>query len=211
MNVDTPTRIQLGTKTDNFLDVGSTGNLFIEPFESQITVYDSNDEKSIFAIGKGKIGYESNNIYFTQQSYLYENNGVLIEQDGYGTVKTGPVLDIVKEEITSNLTISTSIVHLVGNPDTLGGSKSQIVQTKLIAAESNEYEWNDPMNITIEIDTLFPDAWVKYYNDLFINNTNLDSSNFDLSISVGGDSVLIKFFKVSYLNIEIAVIDTEIG
>jgi hypothetical protein len=214
IGVNAPNRIELGTKTNNFLDVGSTGSLSIKPYESQVTIYDSEDNKSIYAIGKGRIEYESNNIYFNQQSYIYENNGILVEQGGHSTVKTGPVLDIYEDPTFGNLTLSMSVIHIVGYPDTLGGSKSQVIQTTLTAAETNEYIWTIPENVTIEVETLYPDAWIKYYNNYLYNKTNFNTSNVDIAVEDGdGDLylIMINFKQVSYLTIEIAVVDTKLG
>ncbi len=214
IDVNAPTRVPLGTKTNNFLDVGSTGTLSIKPYDSQVTVFDTEDNQSIFAIGKGRIEYQSNNIYFNDQSYIYENNGILIEQSGHSTVKTGPVLDIYEEIATGNLTLSMSVVHLAGYPDTLGGSKSQVVQTTLTAAETNEYVWTVPENVTIEIETSYPESWVKYYNNFLFNVTKLDSSNVNVIATEGVDNIdiiSINFKQVSFLTVEIAVIDTKLG
>jgi hypothetical protein len=214
IDVNAPTRVPLGTKTNNFLDVGSTGSLSIKPYDSQVTIYDTDDNQSIFAIGKGRIEYQSNNIYFTDQSFIYENNGILIEQSGHSTVKTGPVFDIYEEIATGNLTLSMSVVHLTGYPDTLGGSKSQVVQTTLTAAETNEYVWTVPENVTLEIETLYPDSCAKYYNNFLFNVTKLDSSNVNVIATEGIDNthiISINFKQVSFLTVEIAVIDTKLG
>ena len=214
IGVNAPTRIQLGTKTDNFLDVGSSGSVFIEPYESQVTVFDSEDNKSIFAMGSGRIGYESDNIYFPQQTYIYENNGVVVEQGGHSAIKAGPTMTLVKDNVTNNLSLSMTIVHIVGAPDNLGGCKSQIIQTTLNAAETNTYDWTIPENITINIETSYPHAWRKYYNNLLTNISKLDSSNFQISIikDLQGNQILsIQLIKMNYLNVVIAVIDTEIG
>lgn len=214
IDVNAPIRVPLGTKTNNFLDVGSTGSLSIKPYDSQVTVYDTEDNQSIFAIGKGRIEYQSNNIYFNEQSYIYENNGILIEQSGRSTVKTGPVLDIYEEIATGNLTLSMSLVHLAGYPDTLGGSKSQVIQATLTAAETNEYVWTVPENVTIEIETLYPESWVKYYNNFLFNITKLDSSNVNVIVTETVDNIhmiSINFKQVSFLTVEIAVIDTKLG
>jgi hypothetical protein len=214
IGVNAPNRIELGTKTNNFLDVGSSGSISIKPYESQVKVYDTEDNQSIFALGLGRIEYESNNIYFDQQTYIYENNGILVEQGGYSTVKTGPVLDIYEDGITGNMTLSMSVIHLVGYPDTLGGSKSQVIRTTLTAAETNEYVWSIPENVTIEIETLHPEAWIKYYNNYLYNVTNLNTLKADITVEEGaGDNYLISvnFKQVSFLTIEIAVVDTKLG
>jgi hypothetical protein len=214
IGVNAPNRIELGTKTDNFLDVGSTGSLSVKPYDSQVTVYDTDDNKSIFAIGKGRVEYESNNIYFEQQCYIYENNGILVEQGGYSTVKTGPMLDIYLDTMTGNLTLTTSVINLVGFPDTLGGSKSQVIQTTLIAAETNEYIWTVPENVTFEIQTLYPEAWVKYFNNFLFNKTKLNSSSVNISTIETIDEIYlisINFKQVSLLTVDIAVVDTKLG
>ena len=214
LGVNAPTRIQLGTKTNNFLDVGSTGSVYIEPFKSQVVVFKTEDNKSIYAMGSGRIGYDSDNIYYTDQTYIYENNAIIIEQNRDSTVKTGPIVEIYKDEVTNNLSLSMTIIHIVGNPDTLAGSKSQIIQTSLSAAETNIYDWVIPENITINLETSYPQAWKKYYNNLFANSTNIDSSNFQISILKEGEDTQIlslQLKQVTYLNVVIAVVVTEIG
>ena len=165
-------------------------------------------------MGSGRIGYDSNNIYYTDQTYIYENNAIIIEQNRDSTVKTGPIVEIYKDGATNNLSLSMTIIHIVGNPDTLAGSKSQIIQTTLSAAETNIYDWAIPENITINLETQYPEAWKKYYNNLFTNLTNLDSNNFEISILEEGvdDQILsIKLKQVNYLNVVIAVVVAEIG
>jgi len=65
-----------------------------------VTVFDSETPTNIYARGGGDITFESNNVYYTDQTYKYEAGSVLLVQGGGSTMLAQPDWEIEVDSTT---------------------------------------------------------------------------------------------------------------
>jgi hypothetical protein len=85
------TRIKLGTEGGPLLGLGqSTGGISFEPDNSMMRIYNTDDTFEKYGAGRGRVIFDSNNIYYVDQEYIYENGAVILDQTGSNLMKTEP-------------------------------------------------------------------------------------------------------------------------
>ena len=181
------TRITLGNEGGTFLGTGKvTGDIEFTPNYSPSMIYNTNSSLDkggrpldIFGIGRGNIEYNSNNVYYINQDYIYENGAVIIEQEGYGVMRVKPNFIATKNNITNTTTVTTTLITLDGSRANRGGTESHTIETTLqVGTESRlPFIWgNGPIkwsgeNITYEMTTKYPELWVEFFGEV-LNATN---------------------------------------
>jgi len=84
---------------------GIPGSLTFRPVTdttevTTVTVFDSETPTNIYARGGGDITFESNNVYYTDQTYKYEAGSVLLVQGGGSTMLAQPDWEIEVDSTT---------------------------------------------------------------------------------------------------------------
>lgn len=179
------TRVTLGTEGGPLLGLGqSTGSLQFHPQHSLLSVYNSNDSFEKYGTGRGRITFQANNFYFPDQDYIFENGAVILNQMGNSLMKVEP--NFYVNNVSGNTEITLVLITLQGDLENVGGIKSQSIQTTLLSNNKDTVYWgtgSDPgsgKNITLAINTSYPDVWWEYFDDLMKNHSGLDSNEYIL-------------------------------
>ena len=177
------TRVTLGTEGGPLLGLGqTTGGMLFRPDRSEMTVYNTDDPFEKYGTGRGKLSFESSNIYYVDQSYTYENGAMILEQYGSAVMKVEP--NIYINNVSGTTTVSTVMITLQGDLENVGGIKSQSIQTSLLSVNRDTTNWGDGArpgtgkNITLEVNTSFPVVWHEYFKDMLDNRSRLNSSEY---------------------------------
>ncbi|UCH88037.1 MAG: hypothetical protein JSV49_07140 [Thermoplasmata archaeon] len=189
------TRVRLGTEGGPLLGLGqSTGSLQFQPESSMMSIYNSNDTFEKYGTGRGRLAFESHNIYYVDQRYIYENGAIILDQEGQTLMKVKPNFFI--NNVSGTNEFSTVMIGLQGDLDNVGGIKSQTVQTTLLSGNKNTLYWGESSrpgtgkNLTISINTSFPLVWNQYFDDLLKNQSGLNQSEYYIAApSVIGDPI----------------------
>ncbi len=181
------TRIRLGEEGGQLLGVGRTsGDLEFTPHLSPGILYNTDSPLDqdgrpldIYGSNRGVIKYTSNNVYYIDQEYIYENGAVIIEQRGRAVMRVRPNFIATKNNITNTTSVTTTLISLDGSTTTRGGTESQTIETTLqIGTEprlpflwgNGSIRWSGE-NITYEITTKYPDLWEQFFGEV-LNDTN---------------------------------------
>ncbi|MCK5559547.1 MAG: hypothetical protein KAJ51_03095, partial [Thermoplasmata archaeon] len=140
-NVDTTlsTRIKLGEEGGQLLGVGRTsGDLEFEPYISPGLLYNKDSPpnqdgspEDIYGWNRGSISYRSNNVYYIEQDFIYENGAVIIDQEGDAVMRVTPNFVAEKNNITNTTFVTVTLVSLEGSTSTRGGSETHTIETTL--------------------------------------------------------------------------------
>jgi len=182
--------VVLGNEGIPFFSVGTMGTLKIDPYSPSFRIY--NESKILNVTSTGNIRFESQNRYYVQQYFIYENGAVIIDQ---------PTGEIVRVEPTFNRTgstVSMTLISISGTDESMTGKNAQTVITKLMFYESDTYTWGGGENITINITSSYLDAWENYFEKKNCNPTKTDSN------------VVVTLNDITTLTIRYAVIKAEI-
>jgi hypothetical protein len=155
-----PNYLKLGTPGAAWKGVGrANGDLIFDPLES--TILCQNESSNLVAT-KGNMVYQSHNLYYPDQSLIFESGAVIKQQDGGAAMVAPPDFGVSLEG--NVITVRMTLISLTGDSDTISGNLGVIIYTKLVSREYNWYNWTtDDEDLVINIDTQYPDAWITYF------------------------------------------------
>jgi len=189
------TRISLGSSGGPVFGIGrTTGSLDFDAGKGTIMVYESDDVLNIFGEGGGNLIFDSNNNYYIDQTIVYENGAIIVKQGDSAIIKAAPDIYIEKDPITNFTSMELTVISLVGNHKSVGGSGDRMIETVLTSdmASPHEFDWSGQggpgKNITLRFNTFYPSVWEKYFNESFIESVpNLTYDTDGAGGSVEGD------------------------
>jgi hypothetical protein len=183
------TRIKLGTEGGPLLGLGqSTGGIMFQPENSMMRIYNTDDNFEKYGSGRGRVIFDSNNIYYVEQTYVYENGAVILDQVGKNLMKTEPNFYI--NNISGTTQVSIVLITLQGDLENLGGIQSQTISTNLLSANKDSVEWgegaipNSGRNLTLSYNTSYPIVWHQYFTDMLVNRSGLAPSEYSIHAPV---------------------------
>ncbi|ATU07683.1 DUF7289 family protein [Methanohalophilus portucalensis] len=110
----------------------------------------------------GTIGYSSNNGYYVDQTFAYENGAVIVSQRERSLMKLDPSISIKNQSGT--LLVDLTLMEIAG--DRVLITSNGIEEVKLTSNDwAKEFENKSLTNLTISMNTSYPSAWAKYLND----------------------------------------------
>jgi hypothetical protein len=181
------TRIKLGTEGGPLLGLGqTTGGLLFQPDHSAMSLYNTNDHFEKYGSSRGMIEFESHNIYYVDQKYIYENGAIIMDQKGSVVMNVEPNLYV--SNISGLNQVSIVFVTLQGDLENIGGIKSQAVQTTLLSTSKDSVDWGSSTrpgsgrNLTISVNTSYPIVWREYFMDLMGNRSGLGLTEYSIPV-----------------------------
>jgi hypothetical protein len=177
------TRVVLGTEGGPLLGIGqTTGGILFQPEHSMLSVYNTNDSFERYGNGFGRVVFSSNNVYYVDQEYTYENGAVILNQKGSTLMKIEP--NIYVYNVSGTTEMSIVLITLQGNLDSVGGIRSQTIETNLLQYNKDTMYWGlgsqpaSGKNITLTVNTSFPKVWHEYFQDLMDNRSGLNTTEY---------------------------------
>ncbi len=165
------TSIRLGAEGGTVLSMGSTsGKLEFQTGGFSCTVVNTDDQMDIYGRSYGKIFFESQNVYYTNQHFTFENGALIIKQDDFSVMRAEPDFNIAYNELTNTTTVVLTLVELSGTSDNLAGSDHHTIESTLVESigDSHRFVWttekgfDQGQNITLNITTKFGNVWQTY-------------------------------------------------
>jgi hypothetical protein len=223
------TSIKLGAEGGVILGIGrTTGNLDFEPGDFLFTVINSDDPLNIYGNSYGNIKFVSENLYYTDQYFTYENGGVIVEQDGKAAIRAEPHFNIDYDQNSNKTTIDTSLIMLNGNPDGLSGTGHHTISTKLVQSvgKSNIFTWTEDngfpygQNITFNMTTQYGQLWYDFFesrlDDLpnIIRNTTTSLSITSVTDPVTEEktyNIILKINEINVLNLKKGIVEIKVN
>lgn len=195
------TPITLGSAEIPFLQtMRSYGSLNILPNDCRIEIIDDNNISVTHILGL--IKYTSDNSYYLEQSYIYENGALILNQLSSELMTVDPSISIINEE-----DISFEIIKLkvVGKKSSASGFGTYPIQVKFLNSKINYI--NNVKNISFITENKH--AWSKFFEDLLSEST-LD---FSISNTENDDRIIINFNKTNntyYPDLTLIITEIEV-
>jgi hypothetical protein len=194
------TSITLGNKEIPYFSASRAfGSLLILSDECNVTIRNSS---SNFSYSLGIIKYSSKNVYYLDQSYIYEAGSVILNQSE-GNVMSIKPFSAIKN---GNVSMTFDIVNItgVGGRTSAGGYGTNPIRTEFVS--SHTVVMNNVKNITIA--TYYPNAWHVAFNSTLIKSAELTyGTNFSVTDTAG--EVIIKFLGATKVNLALNVIEID--
>jgi hypothetical protein len=172
------TRIKLGAEGGSILGIGRTSGLLdFEPDEFSLNVYNTDDLNNIYGYSHGNIRFESENIYYTNQYFTYENGAVIIDQEGKTAMRAEPHFNVNYDSVANKTTLDTTLIQLIGSPGGIAGTDYHTINSKLVQSigKSNVLYWTVSkgftygQNITFNLTTKYGPLWKNFFESKLEN------------------------------------------
>lgn len=191
--------IRLGSEEMPFFDtIRSYGSLNIIPNDCRIRIDDDDDISVSYILGS--IKYDSENSYYLDQTFIYENGALILNQSTSEIITIEPAVSVVNQE---DLTIEIIKLSVVGEKSSASGFGTYPIQTKFLNSRIDQI--NNVKNITLN--TEHRKAWYTFFNNI-LSKSNLI---YTISYTHNNDGILIKFYDGSDIYYpDLTLIITEI-
>jgi hypothetical protein len=133
------------------------------------------------------------NRYYSQQTFWYEDDGVIQSQGGGHELVTGPPA-LTLSKVGSNFSLTTTYVELYGNATVVIGQGSEEVYSQLVTYQTDTSSGRFatsagvavPFNFTMQLGTRNPCAWWQYFSNLTASSGLAKNSFWTLTWSANG-------------------------
>jgi len=195
--VESSSPFVLGTEGIPIFTFTTQGTLTIDPYTCFFNIQD--EDKNLNITSMGIIKFSSSNQHYQQQSFIYMNGGVIVDQSRGETMKIQPTFTVTN---SSGITVTTTLISICGEKKVLSGSRTETVKTRLVCSQLKEFAWADGKNITVTIKSSYVDAWKKSFN------SSLNVLNpVDYDILKNTDNIVVKIYNVKSLSIRFVSIE----
>ncbi|WP_048064842.1 DUF7289 family protein [Methanosarcina acetivorans] len=144
-----------------------SGTVSINTDTCKITINPANDSEKV--INCGTVAYSSNNNYYVDQTFKYENGALILEQKDQSVMKLYPMMR-VSEVSDKNYSFSINAIEIRGLEDTLSSTSDCSIYLR-DCSFSSFYDSDDYENMSsfaLKINTTHPEAWEAYFNETMI-------------------------------------------
>jgi hypothetical protein len=223
------TRVKLGAEGGVILGIGRTsGNINFETEEFSLTVVNTEDPFNVYGNSYGNVRFESENIYYADQFFTYENGAVIVEQKGKSAMRAEPHFNIGYDDLTNQTTMDTTLVQLSGNPDGISGYDHHTISSELIQSvgKSNILTWTPEkgfyygQNLTFNMTTSYGELWKEFFESK-LSDLPGDIKNTTTSISMSSVmdpvteektyNIILKIDHINILNLKKGIVEIKIN
>ncbi len=141
-----------------------TGSVSINTEKCKMTITPKNGNEKV--INCGTIAYSSNNNYYVDQTFKYENGALILAQKEQSVMKLYPSIR-VSEVSPRNYSFLINAVEIQGPANTLSSNSDNFIHLKNYAF-ATVYDSDKERNVAsfkLTINTEHPDAWETYFNE----------------------------------------------
>ena len=193
------TSITLGNKEIPYFSASRAfGSLLILSNNCTVTITNLSNS---YSYSLGIIKYSSKNVYYLDQSYIYEAGSVILNQSE-GNVMSIKPFSAIKN---ANVNITFDIVNItgVGGRTSAGGYGTYPIRIEFV--RNTTVLMNNIKNITIA--TNYPNAWHQAFKSI-LQSANLTYST-DFSVTDTAGEVTIEFLGVTTVHLALNVIEID--
>jgi len=170
----------------------SNGAVSVNTDRCKMTITPENDSDRAKVINCGTIAYHSNNKYYVDQTFKYENGALILAQKEQSVMKLYPSTR-VSEVSSGNYSFFINAVEIQGSADTLSSNVDSSIYLKNCAFgtiyDSDGHGNVDSFKLTIDTD--HPDAWETYFNEM-LTGTGLEKND-DYALIIENDHMSFSF------------------
>ncbi|KXS40625.1 hypothetical protein HWN40_07910 [Methanolobus zinderi] len=128
----------------------------------------------------GSVSYRSDNSYFVDQEYEYENGALILAQGEYSLMKQSPSFDIRRADNNSNISLNINAVQIRGPVRSISSNSMEELHIRYNSSStlySGEQLFTE---MILTIDTDYPVSWERFLEKL-ISDAGLKTSEYSLN------------------------------
>ena len=146
-------------------------------------------------INCGTISYTSNNNYYVDQTFKYENGALILAQKEHSVMKHYPMISISKVS-NKNYNFSINAIEIRGLKDTHSSNSDCSVHLSdgSFSPFYDSLDYGNVSSFELKIYTDHPDAWEAYFNETMKRAGLEDGKDYSLNLT-GNDHLYFSFPK----------------
>ena len=194
------TSITLGNKEIPYFSASRAfGSLLILSNNCTVTITNISNSSSY---SLGILKYSSKNVYYLDQSYIYEAGSVILNQSE-GNVMSIKPFSAIKNVNVVNLTFDIVNITGVGGRTSAGGYGTYPIRTEFVS--NSTALMNNIKNITIT--TNYPNAWHQAVKSTLQSANLTYGTNFSLMDTTS--EITIEFLGITTVNLALNIIEID--
>jgi hypothetical protein len=194
------TSITLGNKEIPYFSASRAfGSLLILSNNCTVTITNISNSASY---SLGIIKYSSKNVYYLDQSYIYEAGSVILNQSEGNVMSIKPFSAIINVNVV-NLTLDIVNITGVGGRTSAGGYGTYPIRTEFVSNKTSLM--NNIKNITIT--TNYPNAWHQAFKSTLQSANLTYGANFSVTDTTG--EITIEFLGITTVNLALNIIEID--
>jgi hypothetical protein len=164
-----------------------TGTVSVNTDTCNMTIIPSNGSERV--INCGTISYSSNNDYYVDQTFKYENGALILVQKEQAVMKLYPMIRLSKVS-NKNYSFSINTIEIWSLEDTLSSNSdcSVLLRDCSFSSFYDSDEYENVSSFSLKMYTAHPDAWEAYFNET-MKGTGLEKDK-DYTLDIIGNDYL---------------------
>ncbi len=195
--------VNLGTSGVPLFAGSSPGRLTFSPRGDPdggmyLNFNDTEAGEEVSFTSSGTISYEAINREFEDQTLVYEQGAIILDQSDGTIIRAKPHISI--DNVTGEYEVSMTMIHLTGSSRDVAGTSRVGITTELVSTFSNTYTDIEKENLNWSLTTEYPEVWKDYFNNETDAKANITN----------GNSVNINFPRGNITELEITRVRVEV-
>lgn len=139
----------------------------------------------------GTVTYSSENNYFVNQKFVYENGALIVSQNDYSLMRLAPQIDVRRTENATNITVDINAIDVDGPKRSISGSSVEELNFRTNGSDSLYWEGILFTDVTITLETSYSSSWVTFFETL-VYDAGMDVSEYSIS---SNDTTVVFFLE----------------
>lgn len=128
----------------------------------------------------GTISYRSDNSYFVDQTYAYENGALILAQDELALMRQSPSFDIRRTDNNTNITLDLTAVQILGPDRSISSNSIEEIYIRYNSSSTLYESENLFTEFALTIETEYPSAWEEFL-ELAASDAGLEATEYSVS------------------------------
>ncbi|WP_342305440.1 hypothetical protein [Methanolobus sp. ZRKC5] len=141
----------------------------------------------------GSVSYMSDNNYFVDQQFVYENGALLISQKDYSLMRLAPQIDVKMTDTGTNITMDINVIDINGPKRSI--SSNSVEELNIRTNGSDSLYWDGILftDVTMTMETSYPSSWETFFLTM-VDNAGIDPADYSIT---SNDTAVVLFLEGS--------------
>lgn len=141
----------------------------------------------------GTISYMSDNNYFVDQQFVYENGALLISQNDYSLMRFAPQIDMKVTDSGTNITMDINVIEINGPKRSISSNSVEELNIRTNGSDSLYWEGILFTDATMTIETSYPSSWETFFKTL-VDDAGIGPADYSIT---SNDTAVVLFLEGS--------------
>ncbi|WP_094226607.1 DUF7289 family protein [Methanolobus psychrotolerans] len=137
----------------------------------------------------GTVNYMSDNNFFVNQKYGYENGALILSQNNYSLMRLAPQMDMKRTDNSTNITMTINVIDINGPKKSISSNSVEELNLRTNGSDSLYWEGILFTDVTITVETSYPFAWRSFF-EWMAYDAGIDPVEYEINISPDGKAVV---------------------